>query len=113
MAFLVFANVAAARALAGLPEDADTAAVLSHESIVAHVRRGLTSLKAAGSGSAGHAVAAHLMAEPASVDGGEITDKGYINQRAVISRRAAFVEALYGDDTVDVIRLNAREIVTA
>ena len=30
------------------------------------------------------ATRALLLAEPASVDGGEITDKGYINQRAVL-----------------------------
>jgi len=35
------------------------------------------------------------MAEPPSVDAGEITDKGYVNQRAVLGRRAALVEELY------------------
>jgi feruloyl-CoA synthase len=39
-----------------------------------------------------------LLAEPASVDGGEITDKGYINQRAVLTRRADAVATL-DDDT--------------
>jgi feruloyl-CoA synthase len=38
-----------------------------------------------------------LLAESASVDGGEITDKGYINQRAVLTRRAAAV-AILDDD---------------
>lgn len=38
-----------------------------------------------------------LMAEPASMDAGEINDKGYVNQRAVLARRAAAVEALYAD----------------
>jgi feruloyl-CoA synthase len=37
------------------------------------------------------------LAEPASVDGGEITDKGYINQRAVLTRRAGAV-AMLADD---------------
>jgi feruloyl-CoA synthase len=36
-----------------------------------------------------------FLAEPPSADAGEITDKGYINQRAVLARRAADVEALY------------------
>lgn len=36
-----------------------------------------------------------LLREPPSVDAGEITDKGYVNQRAVIARRADAVEALY------------------
>ena len=37
-----------------------------------------------------------LLAEPPSVDAGEITDKGSINQKAVLRRRAALVDALYG-----------------
>ena len=40
-------------------------------------------------GGSSHRVArALLMAEPPSIDAGEITDKGYINQRAVLERRA-------------------------
>jgi feruloyl-CoA synthase len=35
-----------------------------------------------------------LLADPLSVDGGEITDKGYVNQRAVLARRVADVEDL-------------------
>ena len=35
------------------------------------------------------------MAEPPSLDAGEATDKGSINQRAVLARRAALVEELY------------------
>ena len=39
--------------------------------------------------------AALLLVEPPSIDAGEITDKGYINQRAVLETRASLVEALY------------------
>jgi feruloyl-CoA synthase len=39
-----------------------------------------------------------LMSEPASIDGNELTDKGYINQRAALQRRAALVERLYAAD---------------
>jgi feruloyl-CoA synthase len=42
-------------------------------------------------------VRAVLLAEPASLDIGEMTDKGSINQRAVLAHRAAMVEALYAD----------------
>jgi len=38
-----------------------------------------------------------LMAEPPSIDANELTDKGYINQRAALERRAAFVEQLYAE----------------
>ena len=37
-----------------------------------------------------------VMSEPPSIDAGEITDKGYINQRAVLDRRKALVDKLYG-----------------
>ncbi len=43
-----------------------------------------------------------VMTEPPSIDANEITDKGYINQRAVLERRAALVEKLYSD-SADVI----------
>ena len=38
-----------------------------------------------------------VMAEPADLDAGEITDKGYVNQRKVLARRAGLVEMLYAD----------------
>src|SRR5438094_1219600 len=42
-----------------------------------------------------------VMTEPPSIDANEITDKGYMNQRAVLERRAALVERLYaGDESV-------------
>jgi feruloyl-CoA synthase len=39
--------------------------------------------------------------EPPSIDAGEITDKGYLNQRAILARRAELVARLYGDAGVD------------
>jgi feruloyl-CoA synthase len=38
-----------------------------------------------------------ILTEPPSIDAGEITDKGYVNQRATLERRHALVEALYVD----------------
>jgi feruloyl-CoA synthase len=38
-----------------------------------------------------------LMTKPPSVDGNELTDKGYINQRAALMRRVALVERLYAE----------------
>jgi feruloyl-CoA synthase len=46
-------------------------------------------------GSSTHPVRLLVMSEPPSIDANEITDKGYINQRAVLERRAALVEELY------------------
>ena len=42
-----------------------------------------------------------LLAEPASVDGGEITDNGYINQRAMLTRRANAVATLEDDASAE------------
>jgi feruloyl-CoA synthase len=95
--FLVFPNVAACRTLAGLPETAAVADVLGSEKVRAAFAQGLARLKATGGGSSAFATRALLLTEPASVDHGEITDKGYINQRAVIVRRTDVVTLLDND----------------
>ena len=50
---------------------------------------------AAEGGSSTHPRRLLVMSEPPLIDANEITDKGYINQRAVLERRAALVEKLY------------------
>ncbi len=46
-----------------------------------------------------------LLTEPPSIDAGEITDKGYVNQRAVLERRSALVDALHqGSASASVIQ---------
>jgi feruloyl-CoA synthase len=97
--FLVFPNIAACRAHAGLPEQATPDEVIGHDKVRAAIGEGLAKLKAQSPNSSGHATRALLLAEPASVDGSEITDKGYINQRAVLTRRAAAVSALNEDSS--------------
>jgi feruloyl-CoA synthase len=59
------------------------------------VREGMASLRNDGGGSSTYATRAILLEEAPSIDAGEITDKGYINQRAVLDRRAMLVEKLY------------------
>jgi feruloyl-CoA synthase len=48
-------------------------------------------------GSSMHPTRALVMTEPASIDANEITDKGYINQRAVLEKRSALVERLHAN----------------
>ncbi|HMM55829.1 MAG TPA: feruloyl-CoA synthase [Candidatus Desulfobacillus sp.] len=105
--FLVFANAAGCRGLCpDLPAEAPLEKVLADARVVTHVRAGLERLRQEGGGSSTYATRALLMAEPASIDANEITDKGYINQRAVLARRAALVERLYAEPAPDdVIRL--------
>lgn len=95
LAFLIFPNLAACRSLSGLPADADLDVVLGHASVRAAVLAGLRGLQALGGGSSMCASRALLLREPPGIDAGEITDKGYINQRAVLSRRAEQVERLF------------------
>ncbi len=94
--FLIFPNVIACRGLCGdLAADAPLADVLLNAVILARVRAGLARLRDRGGGSSSYARFALLMAEPPSIDAGEITDKGYINQRAVLAYRARLAERLY------------------
>ena len=94
--FLVFPNVPACRRLtASLAPDAPVEQVLGHTSVRHTLAQGLAGLKAAGGGSSTYATRAMLLADPASIDLGEITDKGQLNQRAVLTHRAARVDALF------------------
>ncbi|TPQ41546.1 feruloyl-CoA synthase [Bradyrhizobium guangdongense] len=95
--FLVIPNIPACRAHAGLGENAAVSEVMGHDKVRSAIAEGLAKLKLQSSNSSGHATRALLLAEPPSVDGGEITDKGYINQRAVLTRRADAVARLNDD----------------
>ena len=68
---------------------------LSREQIEAHVRNALRALKAEGGGSSQSPARALLLPDGPSAAAGEITDKGYVNQRLVLTRRAADVQTLY------------------
>jgi feruloyl-CoA synthase len=91
-----FPNVAACRKVAGdegakLTNDE----LLAHPAIVATVKARLARMNAESKGSSMKVRRVLLMSEAPSIDGGEITDKGYINQRATLERRKALVERLY------------------
>jgi len=62
-----------------------------------HIRKGIAAYNASQQGSSMCIKRVLLMAEPPSIDANEITDKGYINQRAVLERRNALIEKLYAD----------------
>ena len=75
------------------------------EAIHDHLARALAKLAAEPGGSSTYPTRALVMTEPPSIDADEITDKGYINQRAVLERRAALVGKLYATPPPpDVIR---------
>jgi feruloyl-CoA synthase len=65
------------------------------EKLVAILRERFGSFNAAAGGSSRRVGRFTILTEPPSIDAGEITDKGYVNQRATLERRADRVEALY------------------
>ena len=95
--FMVFPNMSECRRLAGLATDAPAHQVLGHPMVKERLREGLLRMKRDGGGSSTYPSRILLMAEPPSTEAGEITDKGYINQRAVLTRRADLVVHLYSD----------------
>ncbi|MEW6643806.1 MAG: AMP-binding protein [Pseudomonadota bacterium] len=69
----------------------------------ARIRAALAAYNRTAGGSSNRIARALLLAEPPSVDAGEITDKGYLNQRAVRERRADLVLRLHADQPGDEI----------
>jgi feruloyl-CoA synthase len=65
---------------------------------------GLARLAASRLGAAATIARGLILDEPPQIDAGEITDKGYLNQRAILARRAALVERLHDDEDAAVIR---------
>ena len=98
---LVF-TTGAVRTLAGLPAGAPLADVLRHPAVVSHFQGVANELARHATGSASRIARMVLLADPPSIDQGEVTDKGSINQRAVLKVRDALVQALY-DEALDVL----------
>ena len=85
----------AVRALSGMPADAPLADVLGSAPVLAHFQNIINELAKTATGSANRIARMCLLSEPPTIDKGEITDKGSINQRAVLSHRADTVAALH------------------
>jgi feruloyl-CoA synthase len=95
-AALVVPNLAACRELADCLDGEAAAAEIVACEIVRKTFAGLlTTFNAGAGGSSGRFARLILMDDPPSLDTGEMTDKGSVNQRAVLSRRAAMVDELY------------------
>ena len=93
IAVLAFPDMGRARAVAtDVAADAPAADVLKSAALHAHIAATLGSLAAESTGSATRVARLLLLAEPPALDAGEITDKGSLNQRAVLTRRAAFAD---------------------
>jgi feruloyl-CoA synthase len=90
---------AAVRGLSGLGAEATMADVLASAPVVAHFQHVLNDLAHTATGSASRVVRMVLLSEPPSIDKGEVTDKGSINQRAVLKHRDALVKTMHEGST--------------
>ena len=79
-----------------------------HPDLRAALTERIAAFNASRLGSSSRVTRALVLEEPPSIDAGEITDKGYINQRAVLDRRRGLVERLYTEHD-DVIAVSSLE----
>jgi len=112
---LLFPNEAACRRLCPDLAHAPLATLIADPRVRQCAAAALQTLAAQATGATNRPTRALILGEPPSIDANEITDKGYINQRAVLTRRAELVERLYAtptDPTVIAIdeRANPRAI---
>jgi feruloyl-CoA synthase len=95
---------AAVRTLSGLPATSSMAEVLASAPVLAHFQKVVNTLAESGTGSANRIARLVLMAEPPSIDKGEVTDKGSINQRSVLKHRGALAAALHDGSALHIIK---------
>jgi len=103
---LAWLNPAGCQRLIGAGAPEGLAELTRHSAVRAHVRTGIARWNAGETGTSQKIARVLLLAAPPSIDENEITDKGYINQRRVLERRAHEVDRLYApapDDEVIVI----------
>lgn len=71
------------------------------ETLTALVAEQLQAFNAAAGGSSRRVRRLVILRDPPSIDAGEITDKGYVNQRATLTARAALADSLYAEPLAD------------
>ncbi|GGO83431.1 feruloyl-CoA synthase [Marinobacterium nitratireducens] len=103
LGLMVFPDLRACRDLAGLPSGATPSEVIAAPAVREWLQGLLGQLNEEASGSSNRIDRACLQAEPPSLDLGEVTDKGSINQSAVLKHRADRVDALYEGRDSDIV----------
>jgi feruloyl-CoA synthase len=92
---LVFPQLHVCRELAGLGAEAPARDVLSHPAVVTRFQEVFNALAAQSTGSSTFVARAIVLVDPPSMEAREITDKGSINQKAVLTHRLALVDDMY------------------
>jgi feruloyl-CoA synthase len=95
---LIVPNIAGMAKIAGLSPDTGLQQLLAAEPVTQKLHDDLVEYNAENPASSTRIARVLVLTEPLNIDAGEITDKGYVNQRAVLERRQALVERLYSDD---------------
>lgn len=95
IAALIFPNMAECRRLAAAAPDAPAAMVLQSPQVRAFFQAHLDRFAAGATGSSNRIARAALLSEPPSVTAGEVTDKGSLNAKAVLTHRRQIVDELY------------------
>ena len=110
LGMLIFADLEACASLCpGRAADGASTAVLAEPAVRAKFLELMESLAAQATGSSTRVTRALLLRDPPSLDGGEVTNKGSLNQRAVLERRKAAVEQLYAQrPAADILRIRGR-----
>ena len=94
---LIFPDLEACARHADLAVGSDAKAIISHAKVAEKFAQSLADLARNATGSSSHVARAHVMTVAPDIDKGEVTDKGSINQRAVLAARKDLLEALYTD----------------
>ena len=94
----------AVRSLCSLPAEASLAQVLATPEVLSKFQAIVNELAQTATGSANRIARLCLLSEPPTIDKGEITDKGSINQRSVLAHRAATVAALHDDGLPHIVK---------
>ncbi len=95
---LIIPNGAGIAKITGLSPDASLPDLLGHKKVRQTLRDDLAAHNSRNPASCTRIARVLFLTEALDIDAGEITDKGYVNQRAVLERRHALVEQLYSND---------------
>ncbi|HEY5048699.1 MAG TPA: AMP-binding protein [Rhizomicrobium sp.] len=104
---LAWPNLAAAKEIGADSARTTPEEIINNPRVKDFLRERFAVLNAGGAGSSTRVRRVMLMLEPPSVDGHEITDKGYVNQGATLERRKNLVELLYAGSPPDDVVLIA------
>ena len=99
LGLLIFPNVVGCRMLCrNLKEEVPLAELIQMGNVQDPLKAAIKNFNMDNPASSTRISRALMMEEPPSIDAGEITDKGYLNQRAVLARRADLIDKLYSED---------------